>query len=484
MIASHSSQLRQHAVAIWQAAVDAVRPRDLIPKFLDAPSIPIREAANRARRILVVGAGKAGAAMSEALESALPDCIARMEGIVNVPAECVRPLRSIRLHAARPAGTNQPTAEGIIGAKGILDLFETAGPDDLGVCLLSGGGSALLPAPVEAVSLADKQKVTQLLHECGATINEMNAVRKHLSRIKGGRLAQAFTGRDLYSLIISDVIGDPLDVIASGPTAADLSTYNDALAVLEKYALKPCIPASVLDHLNKGIQGLVLETPKILSNRIHNFVIGNNSLAIDAAKAKAEELGYFVLNAGSSIQGETQTVAKAMANIVGGMLVSGQPAPLLCLLSGGETTVTLGKNLRATGVSHESGSLGASESDRLSAGESGRVSAGSEALGGRNQEFVLASAVKLGREGLSNIVVLSGGTDGEDGPTDAAGAIADAETLRKADQLGLSSGDFLARHDAYHFFQATGDLLRTGLTETNVMDVQVILIGASSKPYE
>jgi len=326
--------------------------------------------------------------------------------------------------------------------------------------------------------------VTQLLHECGGTINEMNAVRKHLSGIKGGRLAQVFKGRAVFSLIISDVIGDPLDVIASGPTAADLSTYGDALAVLEKYALKPRIPASVLHHLNKGIQGLVLETPKILSNRIHNFVIGNNSLALDAAKTKAEELGYFVLNAGSSIQGETQTVATAMANIVRGMLVGGQPAPPLCLVSGGETTVTLGKNLRATRVSHESGSVGASESDRLSAGEPGCVSAGSKPLGGRNQEFVLAAAFKLGSEGLSNAVVLSGGTDGEDGPTDAAGAIADEETLLKADQLGLSPGDFLARHDAYHFFQATGDLLRTGLTETNVMDVQVILIGASSKPNE
>src|SRR5438094_540010 len=212
--ASHSPQLRQHALSIWQSAVHAVRPRDLIPKFLDDPSILSREAASRAPRILVVGGGKAGAAMSAALEDALLDCVSKMQGIVNVPAECVRPLRSIQLHAARQAGTNQPTTEGIVGTRQILDLFGSAGPDDVGICLLSGGGSALLPAPVNGISLEDKQIVTQLLHECGATINEMNAVRKHLSRIKGGRLAPAFQGRALYSLIISDVIGDQIDVLA------------------------------------------------------------------------------------------------------------------------------------------------------------------------------------------------------------------------------------------------------------------------------
>jgi hydroxypyruvate reductase/glycerate 2-kinase len=475
--ASHSSQLRQHAIAIWQAAVDAVRPRDLIPKVLDDPSIPIREAARRARRILVVGAGKAGAAMSEALESALPDCLSRMEGIVNVPAECVRPLQSIRLHAARPAGTNQPTAQGVIGTEQILDLVASAGPEDLGICLLSGGGSALLPAPVESVSLADKQQITQLLHECGATINEMNAVRKHLSRIKGGGLAQAFKGRALYSLIISDVIGDPLDVIASGPTAPDPTIFDDALAVLEKYRLLPRVPTSVLDLLKKGASGQVLETPKTLPNHVHNLVIANNDRALEAAEIQAENLGYRVLNLGSNIEGETREVAAAMAGTVRSILANGRPlTPPVCLLSGGETTVTLGQDLPASGVSHDPGYMTAGEPNCISAGQPGCVSAGSEPLGGRNQEFVLAAALTLGREGLSNVTVLSGGTDGEDGPTDAAGAVADAETLLKADQLGLLPSDFLLRHDAYHFFQATGDLLRTGLTETNVMDVRVILI--------
>jgi len=450
--ASPSSQLRQHALSIWQAAVDAVRPRDLIPKVLNDPGNPIRKTASRARRILVVGAGKAGASLSAALEDTLPDCLPRMQGVVNVPAELVRPLQSIRLHAARPAGTNQPTTEGVEGARQILNLFASAGPEDIGICLLSGGGSALLPAPVEGVSLEDKQIVTRLLHECGATINEMNAVRKHLSRIKGGRLAQAFKGRALYSLIISDVIGDPLDVIASGPTAPDPTTFNDAFSVLDKYQLIPQVPTTILDHLKKGADGEVEETPKNLGSNIHNLVIANNARALDAAKAKAKKLGYSIFDYFSSIGGETQRVAKLQAHYVfeakGGTAFAYRPT---CFLSGGETTVTLGKD---------------------------------HGLGGRNQEFVLSAIKKLGRKGMTNVVVLSGGTDGEDGPTDAAGAIADVETLAKADQLGLSLADFLRRHDAYHFFQATGDLLKTGLTETNVMDVRVILIAASSKPNE
>src|SRR6266851_619581 len=252
--------LREHALVIWEAAVEAVRPEILIPDAFTNPSFGIQEAVARARRVIVVGAGKAGAAMSAALEN-LPVSIPKMEGMINVPAEAVRLLRAIRLHPARPSGTNQPTAEGVEGARRILDLLASAGPDDVAIGLWSGGGSALLPAPVEGVSLADKQMVTQLLHECGATIHEMNAVRKHLSRVKGGSLAQAFAGGAFYNLIISDVIGDPLDVIASGPTSPDSSTFGDAVAVLEKYALKPQVPAVVWEHLNQGLQGLVPETP-------------------------------------------------------------------------------------------------------------------------------------------------------------------------------------------------------------------------------
>jgi glycerate 2-kinase len=378
------------------------------------------------------------------VEEALAGELDRVEGVVNVPAESVRPLRRIRLHGARPAGTNQPTAEGVAGTRRILDLLAGAGPDDVALCLLSGGGSALLPAPVEGVTLEDKQRVTKLLHACGATINEMNCVRKHLSACKGGRLAQAFTGRSLFSLIISDVVGDPLDVIASGPTAADPTTFADALAVLEQYRLLAQIPDAVCGHLERGREGRVPETLKALPENVHNDVLGNNARSLAAAEARARELGYAVLNLGAYVEGETRHVGTAFAGIVRSIRAHGQPLrPPMCLLSGGETTVTL---------------------------------ADDHGLGGRNQEFVLAVARKLGYEGLRNVVVLSGGTDGEDGPTDAAGAVADEHTLRRAEDLGLILDRFLDRNDAYHFFEATGDLLKTGLTQTNVMDVRVIVV--------
>jgi len=406
--------------------------------------LPLARALGAARRILVVGAGKAGAAMASGVEDALATQLDRLDGLINVPAESVRPLRSIRLHAARPAGTNQPTAEGVVGTSQMLELLGQARPDDVALCLLSGGGSALLPAPVEGVSLADKQQVTSLLHACGATINEMNTVRKHLSRSKGGRLAQELRGTALYSLIVSDVIGDPLDVIASGPTAADPTTFADALAVLHKYQLVERTPRSVTGHLQAGVAGQVPETLKALPGSVHNLVIGNNARALAAAAVEARRRGYQVLNLGSFVEGETRHVGTALAGVIRAIRADGQPLrPPACILSGGETTVTLTDG---------------------------------HGLGGRNQEFVLAAAIKLGQAGLRDAIVLSGGTDGEDGPTDAAGAWADETTLAAAAKQGLVPAAFLERHDAYHFFDAVGDLLRTGLTQTNVMDVRVLLV--------
>ncbi|MCS6851455.1 MAG: DUF4147 domain-containing protein [Gemmataceae bacterium] len=439
-----AAERRQHARAIWQAAVEAVQPHRLLCPILTDRASPIRGALTAARRIMVVGAGKAGAAMSAAVEEALADLIPKMAGIVNVPAETVRPLRAIRLHAARPAGTNFPTAEGVAGAEEMLHLLARASPDDVALCLLSGGGSALLPAPVPGVSLADKLHVTRLLHRCGATIHEMNTVRKHLSRIKGGGLARAFTGRALFSFIISDVVGDPVDVIASGPTAADPSTFADALAILDKYRLRGEVPATVVDYLERGRRGEVAETLKQLPAHVSNCVIGNNRLALAAAQKQAELLGWPVVNLGSYLEGETRQVAIALAGVVRSIRADACPAPPpVCLLSGGETTVTLPPD---TG------------------------------LGGRNQEFVLAALSWLGPAGAAGVTLLSGGTDGEDGPTDAAGAWADADTLTQAARLGLDPASFLIRHDAYRFFDATGGLLRTGFTQTNVMDVRVILV--------
>lgn len=438
------SPILEHARTIWQAAVDAVRPEALVREAFEDASLGLGREVSRASRIVVVGAGKAGAAMSAGVEEQLAGALDRVTGLVNIPAGTERALRKVRLHVARPAATNEPTPDGVAGARHILDLVVGAGAGDLCICLISGGGSALLPAPAEGVSLEDKQQVTRLLHASGATINEMNAVRKHLSRVKGGQLARAFSGRLLFSLIISDVVGDPLDVIASGPTVPDPTTFADALAVLERYQLMARAPAAVRAYLERGASGDAPETPKALGANVRNVVIGNNARALAAAAAAAGRLGYRVVNLGSLVEGETRAVATAFAGIARSVGEQGLPvAPPACLLSGGETTVTLPAE---------------------------------HGLGGRNQEFVLAAAVKLGPDRLGNVVVLSGGTDGEDGPTDAAGAWADAETLRRADRLGLSPAAFLARHDAYHFFKAIGALCRTGPTNTNVMDVRIILV--------
>jgi hydroxypyruvate reductase/glycerate 2-kinase len=436
--------MRDHARAIWQAGVDAVRGDVLVRRALADADLGIRAELAGAKRVLVLGGGKAGAAMAAGVETALADFPGKIEGVVNVPAEAVRALKHVELHAARPAGTNQPTAAGVAGVRKILELAQAAGPEDVGLCLISGGGSALLPAPAQDVTLEDKQHVTQLLHSCGATINDMNAVRKHLSAIKGGRLAQAFAGRALFSLIISDVIGDPLDVIASGPTAADPTTFADALAIFKRYGIMDEVPPAVREHLEFGVMHRVPETLKALPGHVHNFVIGNNAKALAAAHARAVQLGYPVLNLGSYIEGETRHVGATFAGIVRSLQRDRQPmSPPLVLLSGGETTVTLTAN---------------------------------HGTGGRNQEFVLAVLGKLGAENMAGVVILSGGTDGEDGPTNAAGAVADAGTLQRAAAAGLDPQTYLDRHDAYSFFQAADDLLLTGLTQTNVMDVRVILV--------
>jgi hydroxypyruvate reductase/glycerate 2-kinase len=417
---------REHALAIWTAAVDAVRPEPLVEDALKDD--PVRSA----RRVLVVGAGKAGPGMAAGLERALADRLDRVEGLVNVPAGMSADLRKVRLHAARPQGVNEPRPEGVAGTEEMLRLVESAGRDDAVVCLLSGGGSALLPAPAEGVTLDEKLAVTKLLHRSGATIDEMNCVRKHLSRVKGGRMVERFRGRVWLTLVISDVVGDPLDVIASGPTAPDPTTAGDALGVLDRYGLRERVPPSALRVLERGT-----ETPKAIPPTVVNRVVGSNRVALGAATAKAESLGYSVLNLGAFVEGETRQVAVAAAGIVRSIRRDGQPlSPPACVLIGGETTVTLGD---------------------------------SPGKGGRNQEFVLAVRAKLGGE-TGGVTVLSGGTDGEDGPTDAAGAVADETTPLSGAE------EHLARHDAYPFFDRAGGLLKPGLTGTNVMDVRVILV--------
>jgi hydroxypyruvate reductase/glycerate 2-kinase len=437
-------RLRSDALAIWSAAVDAVRPEPLVERSVRAFPPDWQDAICTAPRVWVVGCGKAGAAMAAGLETGLADHLDKLAGLVNVPEGSERPLRRVRLYAARPTGSNHPTAAGVAGAEEMLRLLASAGPDDVAVCLLSGGGSALLPAPADGVSLGDKQVVTKLLHASGATIGEMNAVRKHLSRVKGGRLAAAFRGRLLVSLIVSDVIGDPLDVIASGPTAPDPTTFADALAVLDRYRLTDRVTPSVLERLRAGVAGRIPETPKQLPAHVHNLIVGSNAVALAAARDTAQGRGYAVHDIGSRVEGEARAVATDVAGLVREVRERGsslrRPA---CILFGGETTVTLGPN-------------------------PGR--------GGRNQEFVLAVLTKLGREGMQEVCVLSGGTDGEDGPTDVAGAVATADTLTRAEGLQLDPRDHLDRHDAYPFFDHTGGLIHTGLTGTNVADVGVVLV--------
>jgi hydroxypyruvate reductase/glycerate 2-kinase len=439
--------LREHARSIWQAAVDAADPRSAVRAFLAAEDSLPHQALRRGGRVVVVGGGKAGAAMARGVEDALGALSGRVTGWLNVPAGDLPDAGPVRLHPARPAGSNHPTAEGVAGVEEMLRLVAGVGPADAGLVLLSGGGSALLPAPVEGVSLADKQEITRLLHASGATIDEMNCVRKHLSRVKGGRLAQAFAGRGcpVLTLLVSDVIGDPLDVIASGPTAPDPTTFADALAVLRRFGLEGRAPGPVLAHLRRGAAGEASETPKTLPPGVDNRVLCNNAGSLRAAAARAEALGYRVVNLGSFLEGETAALGVVLAGVVRAARAENAPAAApVCLLSGGETTVTLGEG---------------------------------HGKGGRNQELVLATITKLGAAALANVVVLSGGTDGEDGPTDAAGAVGDAETLQRAAALGLDPSAFLARHDAYAFFEKTGGLLKTGMTQTNVMDVRVILVG-------
>jgi hydroxypyruvate reductase len=394
----------------------------------------------RVRRIYVVGAGKASADMAEGLEKLLKDRITA--GAVTVKYGHTRPLEKIRL---AEAGHPVPDSSGLEGAGRIMKTVDQAEASDLVVCLLSGGGSALLPYPAEPLTLVDKQAAIRALMDCGAEIHEINAVRKHMSAVKGGRLAARAWPAAVLTLIVSDVVGDDLDVIASGPTVGDPSTFADCLQTISAYGLKEKLPRPVVEHMEKGAAGRIPETPKPgdrLFERTQNHIIAAGRTALQQAKAAARAMGYNALILSSMITGDTRAAARLHASIASEVRHSGNPvqAPA-CLLSGGETTVV--------------------------------VSGGGK--GGRNQEFALSSAVSIaGEEG---IVVLSGGTDGTDGPTDAAGAVVDSASVQKARRLGLSPSQYLEANDSYNFFRQTGELLMTGPTGTNVMDLRVILVG-------
>ncbi|HTU26938.1 MAG TPA: DUF4147 domain-containing protein [Pirellulales bacterium] len=449
--------LRRDGQQIWQAGLDAVRSDRLVEATVrvEGPTLWVADEAidlARVRRIAIVGAGKAGAGMAAGLERALgPRLLAEKQalGWINVPADCVRPLKHVRLHAARPAGVNEPTAEGVRGAEEILRIVAGLVPDDLCFMLISGGGSALLPAPAAGVPLADKLAITRHLSASGANIAELNTVRKQLSRIKGGGLARACRAGRLFSLIISDVPGDPLDVIASGPTVENPSSALDALAVLQRYEAARAVPAVVefVERLAASAVAGGSAGAKAAASacQVTNLVIGNNALAVDAAGIVAERLGYsHAMVVAAEPEGMAESVGEHLAAMARSMLKGTGPD---CLISGGEPVVKL-------------------------------VAADRRGKGGRNQQLVLAAGVALAELGADakRIFILSGGTDGEDGPTDAAGAWIDGDVLARAATAGLDPRAFLARNDAYHFFEPLHALLKTGPTDTNVCDVRVVLV--------
>jgi len=420
--------LRKDAKAILMAALAAADPTAAVEKVLRA-----RDDLDRYEHIFVVGAGKAGGTMARAVEELLGGRISL--GCVNVKDGDTAKTQFVEL---RHCGHPIPDERGLSGAKRIAEICSEAGGDDLVICLLSGGASALTPYPAPPITLVEKRETTRLLLACGASIHEINAVRKHISAIKGGQLARLAAPAHVLSLILSDVVGDDLDVIGSGPTAPDASTFQSAFAVLEKYELRERVPVRVRERLRNG----ATETPKAadpLFENVENIIVGSNQKSLESAARAAREMGYRTMILSSTIEGETRDVARLHAAIARQIRTHGQPLrPPACVISGGETTVTINDGV---------------------------------GKGGRNQEFALAAAIDAA--GLEDILILSVGTDGSDGPTDAAGAMADGTTIARAH---LTASEALSNHDAYPFFEDTGDLVITGSTGTNVMDLHLILV--------
>jgi len=420
---------RADAHAIWRAALAAADVPPLVDRALDHLPIDLRHAS--ARRLLVFGCGKAGGSMAATLERALGPRIT--EGLVVVKDGYMVTTERIVL---REAGHPVPDARGQAATEEMVRRANAARADDLIVFLVSGGGSALTPAPVLPITLAEKQDTTRLLLGAGATINELNTVRKHLSLFKGGQFARAAAPATLVALILSDVIGDPLDVIASGPTAPDPTTFADALSVLARRGVGGQVPLPVRARLETGARGEIAETPKPgdpAFKRVTNVVIGNNATVVEAAAAEARRLGYRTEILTRELQGEAREVARQLVARARGQV------PHTCLIAGGETTVTV----RGRG------------------------------RGGRCQEFVLAAALELSSE--DRLVVLAAGTDGSDGPTDAAGAIADATTITRGERAGRAARAALDDNDAYTFLSAADALVVSGPTNTNLLDVYVVL---------
>ncbi len=446
---NEASVIRQHMLDIFNAALQAVDPYYAVLKAVKVEEGQLKLTNAKYplaafERIMVVGAGKATARMAVAIESLLGGTIAT--GLILVKDGHQADLAIIeQVEASHPI----PNLAGITGTLRMLQMIAAADEKSLVICLISGGASALLVAPVAGLELQDKQLTTGLLLNAGASITELNAVRKHLSRIKGGRLAQAAYPAQLVTLILSDVINNPLAVIASGPTAPDNSTYNDAWSVITKYGLQQKLPQRVREYLQSGIAGLVPETIKeadVCLQNCNNLIVASLSEALVAAAEKSSQSGYKTKIISSSLEGEARHTAKFMAQQAQSVQLSMKSGERCCLLFGGETTVTV----RGSGK------------------------------GGRNQELALAFALEV--EGMEGVSMLSAGTDGGDGPTDAAGAMVDGTTATEARDLGLEPLIYLDNNDSYGFFQqfdalsGRGSHFKIGPTGTNVMDIQIVLL--------
>ncbi len=438
--------LRGDALAIFNAALAASNAGDAVRLHLRRSENQLRinkalYRLNRTDRVFVVAVGKAAPQMAEAVEHRLADHFVR--GLI-VTKHGHRGAYSGKCEVIE-SGHPVPDEESLRAGQAVVALLDQLTENDLLIVAISGGASSLLCAPVEGISLTAKQQTTDLLLRAGADIFQLNCVRKHLSMLKGGNLAARAYPARVLSLILSDVVGDPIDVIGSGLTAPDQSTFAQALDVLASRSVLAHVPAEVRQHLEKGARGEIVETPKPGDRTfagVTNALVGSSRQALEAAAEEAKRRGYRPLILSSRFQGEACDVARFHSEILWEIILSSHPLPTpACLLSGGETTVTV----RGKGK------------------------------GGRNQEFALAAAIALAD--APNITCLSAGTDGTDGPTDAAGAFINGETISRAKKLGLDAASYLANNDSYTFFQALGDLVKTGPTGTNVMDVNVMLAG-------
>lgn len=431
-------------LSIIQAALEAVDPAEAIRRHVrrDGATLHVDSHVynlDNYENIYVVGAGKAGSVMAQAIEDLLSDRIAH--GAVVVKRGYTAPTRKIVIHeAAHPV----PDAAGLVGTRRIANLLKNTTEQDLVISLISGGGSALMIMPVEGIQLRDLQALTGQLLASGATINEINAIRKHLSAVKGGQLSRMAAPAQVLTLILSDVVGSPLDVIASGPTVPDESSFEMAWHVLDRYDLWGKVPSAIREYLAAGRRGEVPETPKPgdpIFDRVTNVIVGDNAMAADAAIDRARSLGYNTLLLSTYIEGEAREVAKVFAGIAREVTNHDRPIPApACVVAGGETTVTV----QGTGK------------------------------GGRNMELALAASIAI--EGLDNALIASVATDGTDGPTDAAGAIATGNTVERAQAQDLNPRDYLHRSDSYHFFDQLDDLIIIGPTNTNVNDLTFVFV--------